>query len=74
MSEQQIELSDEGWALLRDLARPRVRPGSDGWIPHTAPYRPLVWLGLIEERPGAAHELELRLTDFGWSMLRGSDE
>ena len=40
-----------------------------GWLPHPPDYKPLVWLGLIEERERAGGGIELRLTEFGWSML-----
>lgn len=67
-----MPISGEGVALLQKLARDSESPRGEvngGWLPHTPDYKPLVWLGLIEERERAGGGVELRLTEFGWSML-----
>ncbi len=66
-----MPISDENWELLQKLARSaeRPRPGAEGWVAHTPAYKPLVWLKLVDERERAGGGIELRLTDFGWSML-----
>jgi hypothetical protein len=67
-----MPLSGEGVALLQELARESEMPRgatNDGWIYHLPDYKPLLWLGLVEERDRPAGGIELRLTEFGWSML-----
>ena len=67
-----MPISGDGVALLQKLARDSENPRgevNDGWLPHTPSYKPLVWLKLIEERERVGGGVELRLTEFGWSML-----
>lgn len=67
-----FEISDDGWDIMQGLARNSESGRAEingGWLPHTPSYKPLVWLGLIEERERTGGGIELRLTDFGWGML-----
>jgi hypothetical protein len=67
-----MEISADGVALLQKLARDSENARgriNAGWLPHTPDYKPLVWLGLIEVRERVGGGVELRLTEFGWSML-----
>ncbi len=60
-----MPMSDDVWDFMQFLAREHEKDAEWCIYPEAFDYRPLVWLGLVEQDS----EMRVRLTRFGWLML-----